>query len=133
MTWGIAYRVNPSSIPEVMAYLDHREKGGYSTHEVCFQPWDDQLSSFMVLVYIGTETNPNYLGPASTNSIAKQVALSRGPSGCNVEYVMNLAKAMRQIAPQVEDEHLFTLEAELKEIMTSFVSYRLVCTTCEYH
>ena len=133
VTWGIAYQVYPSEVPEVMAYLNHREKCGYTTHTVCFQPRDDQLPSLSVLVYIGTEANPSYLGPASVDCIARQVAKCKGPSGCNVEYVLNLARAMREIAPGVEDEHLFQLEAELKGLLVSMGSYGLVCTSCEYH
>ena len=115
-TWGVAYRVNPKDIPDVMSYLNHRERGGYTTHEVPFYPKDEQ-PSYTVLVYIATEVNIHYLGPAPTEVLAKQVVTSRGPSGCNAEYVLELAKAMCQIAPLVRDEHLFGLEAKVKELL----------------
>ena len=114
-----------------MAYLDHRERGGYTTHEVLFHPKHDLLggsdhgnqqqqcvpkvSTFTVLAYIATKLNPNYLGPAPIQDLAKQVVDSRGPSGCNTEYMLNLALAMRQIAPGVKDEHLFSLEGKVRE------------------
>lgn len=101
----------------MMAYLNHREKGGYTTHELNFYPKDDQMASFTALVYIGTELNPNYLGPAPVESIADQVVKSRGPSGCNTEYLLELAEAMRRIAPLIHDEHLFTLESRVRELM----------------
>lgn len=34
----------------------------------------------------------------------------------------NLANAMREIAPNVEDEHLFALEAALQKLDTDFKS-----------
>lgn len=117
-----------------MAYLDHRERGGYTTHEVVFHPKHHRglLSSdhqnkqhhqcdpkatttFTVLAYIATELNPNFLGPAPVDDLAKQVVDSRGPSGCNTEYILNLAQAMREIAPGVEDDHLFSLEWKVRE------------------
>lgn len=123
-TWGIAYKVLPTDVPEVMAYLDHRERGGYTTHKVLFHPakqtvdtaaFGEQQMTFTVLAYIATELNPNYLGPAPVEDLAKQVVGSRGPSGCNTEYILNLAHAMREIAPGVVDEHLFTLEGKVRE------------------
>ena len=110
-----------------MAYLDHRERGGYTTHKVLFHPkhlqqkqqqyrqHDSKASTFTVLAYIATEVNPNYLGPAPIDDLAKQVVGSRGPSGCNTEYILNLAQAMRQIAPGVKDDHLFNLEGKVRE------------------
>jgi hypothetical protein len=109
-----------------MAYLDHRERGGYTTHEVLFHPKHLQqqkqrqldpkgTKTFTVLAYIATEVNPNYLGPAPVEDLAKQVVDSRGPSGCNAEYILNLAQAMRQIAPGVNDDHLYSLEGKVRE------------------
>lgn len=45
---------------------------------------------------------------------------SLGPSGPNSEYLLNLASALRTIAPNVYDAHLFDLEERiLKLIKTS--------------
>ena len=126
-TWGIAYKVLPSDVPDVMAYLDHRERGGYTTHKLIFYPEsngpnktdfsrdDNKQITLTVLAYVATERNPNYLGPAPIEDVAKQVVDSRGPSGCNTEYMLNLAHSMRKIAPGIDDKHLFSLEGKVRE------------------
>lgn len=114
----MAYKVDPKNIMEVMAYLDHREKGGYTTKEVTFYPHPVlDTKPYATLLYIGTEANPLYLGPAPLKDIAMQVFSARGHSGCNTEYVLNLAHSMRKIAPGVEDQHLFSLECHIREML----------------
>ena len=134
----MAYRANRS----VLSYLDHREKDGYTTHHVTFHPHNESTPPFTVLVYIATETNVEYLGPAPPDVIARHVAESRGPSGCNVEYVMNLARTIRELMPQANDQHLFDIESRLREILTnSHLSSQHdvdsktlpTCNSCEYH
>ena len=116
-TWGVAYKVHASDVCRTFAYLNVREKG-YSKHEVIFHPYKSAgLQPMTVLVYISTEDSPQYLGPASEDCIARQVISSKGCSGTNSEYVLNLASSMRQIAPQVHDEHLFTLETKIRELL----------------
>ena len=100
-----------------MRYLDHREKGGYSTQELKFFPLDPSKPAFTVLVYIATQNNPDYLGPSSVEAIAQQIVESSGQSGHNSEYILQLAKAMRDIAPGVEDTHLFCIEMKVTELM----------------
>ncbi len=34
----------------------------------------------------------------------------RGPKGHNVEYVLKLAEWIREVLPEVEDDHLFSIE-----------------------
>ena len=127
-TYGVAYEVNTSDVPEVTMYLNHREKGGYTTKHVLFYPSDDlYMPPFEVLLYIATENNPEYLGPAPVSSIARQIVNSAGPSGCNVEYLMELARSMKEIAPIHYDEHLFTLEAEVIKLLTAHAAN---CNSC---
>ena len=119
----------------ILTYLDHREKDGYTTHRLVFYPINKDVPPFTVLVYIATETNVEYLGPAPMDTIARQVADSRGPSGCNVEYVLNLARTMRETVPHAQDTHLYDLEQRLREMMLveCHSGSNLVCDSCEYH
>lgn len=124
----MAYKVDPHDIPEVMDYLNHREKNGYTTMELLFYPSSDLKSEpFLTLMYIATITNPHFLGPAPIEAIAEQVVRSRGPSGCNTEYVLNLARAMRELTPSAQDDHLFALERKIKEIVEESLLKLRVC------
>lgn len=106
---GRAYRVAAADRDAVMAKLDYREKGGYSLLDVPLGFSGDGAASENGLVYIATPDNPNYLGPASMAAIAAQVRRAHGPSGPNVEYVLELAAALRAMG--ADDPHVFELEA----------------------
>lgn len=116
--WGMAYRIAGGDRDGVLAKLDYREKGGYRLAEVSIRfagpdggradgPAPRRSDSGRVggLVYVATEENPNYLGPAELADIAAQVRASRGPSGHNVEYVLRLADALKDLG--AEDDHVF--------------------------
>ncbi|MGH0035535.1 MAG: gamma-glutamylcyclotransferase [Myxococcota bacterium] len=105
---GVAYRIDPADALAVLAQLDHREKGGYERAEVDLHfGRDGPPAGVSALVYIATESNPNYLGPAPLPSIAGQVKASVGPSGPNREYVLRLAQSLRSIGDR--DDHVFAL------------------------
>lgn len=116
-TWGVAYKLPPRSVSEVLSFLNQREKGGYHTHRVVFYPRNTSIPPFPITVYIATEESPNYLGPAPARDIAEQVFHSRGLSGCNTEYVLRLAGIMRDLVPEVEDRHLFDIEREVLQLL----------------
>jgi cation transport regulator ChaC len=63
--------------------------------------------------YVAKADNPNYVGPDPLDRIAAIVRGAAGPSGPNVEYVLRLAAALRELA--VEDPHVFALERLLAE------------------
>jgi cation transport regulator ChaC len=104
---GMAYLVTP----EEFAHLDHREKNGYLrlATDIRF----DDGSSVEGLVYIATHENAAYLGPATEREIARQIAASCGPSGPNSEYLLELAKALRELGKF--DPHVFEIERHLAE------------------
>jgi cation transport regulator ChaC len=108
--WGAAYRIDDASQAGILAELDRREKGGYDRHDVELHFRDPEPSG-RGLVYVATPANRNYLGPAPLGAIAGQVRGSHGPSGANLEYVLRLAEALREMA--AEDEHVFALEGLL--------------------
>ncbi|XP_062858434.1 glutathione-specific gamma-glutamylcyclotransferase 1 [Trichomycterus rosablanca] len=112
-TWGIAFEVTGSQIEDALRYLNVREavRGGYGTEMVDFISRDERQSPVQALVYIATSDNPTYLGPASTEDIATQIATCRGKTGHNIEYLLRLADFMRGSCPGIDDPHLFSIEA----------------------
>jgi cation transport regulator ChaC len=102
---GMAYLVTP----EEFAHLDYREKNGYLRLATDIRFEDG--SSAEGLVYIATHENAAWLGPASEREIARQIAQAEGPSGPNSEYLLELAKALRELGKF--DEHVFTIERHL--------------------
>ncbi|MED6268835.1 Glutathione-specific gamma-glutamylcyclotransferase 1 [Characodon lateralis] len=117
-TWGVAYEVPESHMEESLQYLNIREVmlGGYTTKMVEFFPKEKSHGPLLALVYIATSDNPIYLGPASDMEIAAQIAISSGKTGHNIEYLLRLAEFMRLCCPEVEDEHLFSIEAAVLKI-----------------
>ena len=93
-------------VESVLGGLDYREKNGYARHTLTLEPQDGE--PFEGLVYIATPDNEAFLGDASAAAIALQIFESRGPSGPNIEYLLNLAAALRDIG--AHDPHVFELE-----------------------
>lgn len=106
---GMAYLVTP----EEFAHLDHREKNGYLrlATEMTFEDGGTAEG----IVYIATHENAAYLGPASEQDIARQIAMARGPSGPNSEYLLALAEALRELGKP--DEHVHAIEAHLRALL----------------
>ena len=102
---GAAYRIEASLAAQVLAELDHRERGGYERLDIALDLDGDPASG---LTYVATPGNRNYLGPAPLEEVAMQVRAARGPSGDNREYVVRLAASLREM--RQEDAHVFELE-----------------------
>ena len=116
VVWGVAFEIDKADAESVRSHLDHREKGGYTTKTVTFYPEDKNEKEIILDLYIGTEDNPNYLGPAPLDDIAHTICHSVGPSGKNIDYLMNLTHALRTLLPEKVDSHLSELEARVKEM-----------------
>jgi glutathione-specific gamma-glutamylcyclotransferase len=104
---GVAYLVDHP----VFDHLDHREKNGYQRNDVELV-FDDGHGSGVV--YIAHRDNHAFLGPAPLETIARQIFASHGPSGSNVEYLYELASALREL--DADDRHVFELEAHVKSL-----------------
>jgi len=107
---GMAYLITP----QVFAHLDYREKNGYLrlSTDITFEDG----TSAEGLVYIATEENAAFLGPASELEIAQQIASSAGPSGHNKDYLTELAAALRALGK--DDPHVFGIERHLIELQS---------------
>mmetsp|Transcript_20797 Transcript_20797/g.26303 ORF Transcript_20797/g.26303 Transcript_20797/m.26303 type:complete len:136 (-) Transcript_20797:29-436(-) len=119
----MVYYVPEHLVPETLAYLDHREKGGYSRHTVTVWNIDAEGEEIVVvpeaLLYIATEENEEYLGPDDLKIIAEQIHQSHGPSGPNVEYLLNLATALEGLS--VVDQHVIDLASLVTEMSNKAV------------
>lgn len=113
----MAYKLADHQVNDVIAHLDRREKCGYHTIQVTFYPKDVNPEPFTVAVYFAPVGNPWYLGPASLDQMAREIASRSGPKGHNSEYLLRLAETVRNIIPEQKDDHLFELEAKVKELM----------------
>ena len=126
---GLAFRVAPDDHDAIFERLDRREQGGYGRLWI-----DTELDPLHAggmgggryaagrsrpgarervrsLLYVAYACNPNYLGPAPLEQIAEQIRRSRGPSGSNLEYVLALHGALRELG--IADPHVSAVAAEL--------------------
>jgi len=112
-TWGVAMELTGD---EALDYLNNREMtlGGYIQKITLFHTVESQHPPFPVLVFVATPKSSYWLGPADPHIIADQVIRSAGPSGHNVEYVLRLADWVHQMLPHVHDDHLFSIETQVR-------------------
>lgn len=103
---GIGYRVTE----DVFTHLDFREKNGYRRVDGSMYIADGRCVP--ATVYIAREDNHAFLGPASLSAIASQIGRSKGPSGANRDYVLELDRSLRELG--VRDDHVRDLASLLE-------------------
>lgn len=110
--WGRAFALSPDQKTSILAGLDHREQGGYLRLSLALRFADGQTRQGVT--WIATADNPNYLGPADGDVIARQVVGASGPSGPNCEYVLRLEEAlMRDGHP---DPHVSAIARRVRDL-----------------
>ncbi|KAH7835156.1 hypothetical protein Vadar_023412 [Vaccinium darrowii] len=122
--WGVAYKISRTGRRTDCfngKYLEVREKQYDEKAYVDFFTDPLALTPAVsgVMVYIASpdrKLNPNYLGPASLEEIAKQIILAEGPSGPNRDYIFQLEKAIIQFG--FEDKHVMDLAKEVRRILS---------------
>jgi len=114
---GMAYLVPMEAVAATFEKLDHREKNGYERHQHPLQIDTEEATTAQVdgLVYIAGMDNFAFLGEAAIDDIARQIIRSAGPSGTNLDYLMQLATALRSL--NAHDEHVFELEYRVQQIL----------------
>lgn len=112
---GMAYLLDAADARQIFEALDYREKNGYDRHEVTLHL--AEIGSVSGLVYIGAINNFAWLGDAPILEMARQIARSRGPSGCNTDYLFELADALRELG--ADDPHVFELEAAVRQVLAA--------------
>ncbi|KAG8970443.1 hypothetical protein FRC03_008640 [Tulasnella sp. 419] len=122
IVWGIAYTIDPKYSEEVKAYLDYREKDGYT--EETIDVWGivdgkEQVVVRNATVYVGRPDNPSFVGCEPIDQLARHIWKSEGPSGKNKEYLYKLAESVKALAPESYDSHLDALETRVKALDVS--------------
>lgn len=100
--WGHAYQLEGER-DEILAYLDHREKGGYQRHFL--QVETSEGESLEVLSYVGCQKLASFIGPEDEDTTADIIARAVGPSGANPDYLIKLHSSLREfpyLEPHVE-------------------------------
>ena len=117
--YGVAYLVSNVEIERTFAQLDHREKNGYTRLTLSLKLGSETTLENQEIVqgitYIANENNEAYRGPAPIKQIAEEIFHSVGPSGTNIEYLLELAEALR--ARAIDDPHIFALETEVLALL----------------
>ncbi|KAJ7251993.1 ChaC-like protein [Mycena rebaudengoi] len=119
IVWGVAYTIDPTFEADVRAYLDYREKDGYTMETM---PIYGVLNGAEIVIidhaycYVGRKDNPSFIGSEPLPDLAHRIWVSEGPSGLNKEYLYSLADAVRRLSPDSYDSHLFALEGLVKAL-----------------
>jgi glutathione-specific gamma-glutamylcyclotransferase len=115
--WGAAYRIIPAKVKEVQEYLDIREINGYSIQYTPFHPADPSMDDIRCMVYIGMPDNPQFLGALEPADVARKINESRGPSGENREYLLQLERALSTLSSESGDEHVSDLARRVRAMV----------------
>lgn len=119
LVWGVAYHIIPAKVKEVQEYLDIREINGYSIQYTPFHPANPEQPDIMCMVYIGMPDNPQFLGALDPQAVALKINESRGPSGENREYLLNLEQALLSLSLDSRDEHVSDLAKRVRAMVPS--------------
>jgi len=94
----------------VFAHLDYREKNGYARQDIEIRFADGVADG---VTYVAPSENHAFLGDAPLHEMVAQIQRCAGDSGSNLEYVLELARALRQL--DADDSHVFEIEALVME------------------
>lgn len=94
--------------PDVFEHLDHREKNGYERHDLTIHFEDGCVPG---VSYVAPTGNIAFLGDAALPEMVDQILRCKGESGSNLDYVLELAAALRRL--DIDDPHLFGIENQL--------------------
>lgn len=108
-TWGTVFCIPDEEAATILKNLDYREKGGYIREEVDVYIYGRDVPVVTKsILYVACEKNTSFLGESPLEDVAHQIYKSVGPSGPNVDYLLNLAESMRKM--NATDPHISALE-----------------------
>ena len=98
--YGRAFLIDHS----VFEHLDYREKNGYQRLELTIFLADQAVQG---VTYHAGLNNFAFLGDAPLEKMVEQIRRCQGPSGSNSDYVLDLARALREQG--IDDPHVFEI------------------------
>ncbi len=103
---GMAFRVDARNVPEVVHYLREREQVTGVYQERWYTVWLDEARHRHVraLCYVADPNHSQYAGGLGLERQATIVRFARGGAGPNVDYVLNTARRLRELA--INDRYL---------------------------
>lgn len=112
---GVVFEVTgEEKIKAALEYLNTRECriGGYEAVIVpVYVPNPDGTTSSMpAILYYATPKNDLFVNDCCVETLAEDIARARGICGYNCEYLMRTTDFMRDNLPDVEEDHLYTLD-----------------------
>lgn len=121
VVWGMAYAIARVAWPETEAALELREQQGYArlTVDVGLAAGEQAgrvVETVAGLLYVATPANPYFIGPEPLEVTASVVRRSRGPSGSNVDYVLELDRTLA--AMDVADPEVSALAERVRVAQT---------------
>ncbi|KAH9013948.1 ChaC-like protein, partial [Lactarius pseudohatsudake] len=106
VVWGVAFTIDPAHAAEVRAYLGNKKKhatfllDGYTLDSECVDVHGaGDVPVCGAECYVGRNDNFSFVGSEPLEELADTVWHAVGPSGCNKDYVYNLAAAVRALVP----------------------------------
>lgn len=111
---GAVFHVHGRDRDEVLAYLDHRERGGYerTTVRVHTREGNDELDA---VTWVAPPENPHWLGGSDDpTAVARHALACEGPSGRNEDYVRALDDALRIF--DIDDAHVRSVAAAIASL-----------------
>lgn len=113
----MAYAIERAAWPETEAALELREQQGYARLTVDIGLAAGEGAGRVVetvagLLYVATPANPYFIGPEPLEVTADVVRRARGPSGSNVDYVLELDRTLTAMG--AADPEVSTLAAHVR-------------------
>jgi glutathione-specific gamma-glutamylcyclotransferase len=113
---GAIYRLSTEQSVEILASLDHRERAGFRRVTVDAHDRPSGSEKTVAITYVADPSNDHFLGPLEEDALAELVRQRRGPSGTNVDYVLRLRDALREL--DIDDPHVETVAGWLAQTVS---------------
>lgn len=99
VVWGMAYAIERAAWPRIEADLELREQQGYARRTIDIGLAAGEHAGHVVdtvagLLYVATPANPYFIGPEPLEVTADVIRRSHGPSGSNLDYVLELDRTL---------------------------------------